>query len=176
MQKRNIALVALLVGTSLLGACSGVDSKAQYPTGADRSATGDNNIYAEAPSVLGPGGLSIFNRDKKKEETGIGVNSYLWRAALDTVSFMPLVSADPFGGLIITDWTQSETNPNERYKLNVMIIGTELRATAVSVKTFKQVRSGGSWKDANASPDMSRKVEDSILTRARQLRIAARDN
>ncbi|MEK7801229.1 MAG: DUF3576 domain-containing protein, partial [Pseudomonadota bacterium] len=102
---RSLLFILLLTSTTLtLGGCSLLSKgEAKYPTGADRSTTGANNIYTEAPSIFGEGGFEMFNKSKDTN-TGITVNAYLWRAALDTVSFMPLASADPFGGTIITDW------------------------------------------------------------------------
>lgn len=168
-------LLACVPVLLLLSACS-VFSKgeAKYPTGADRSATGDNNIYEEQPSIFGEGGLDLFGTKKKNiGDSDVAVNGYLWRAALDTVSFMPLASADPFGGTIITDWYADPSSPNERTKLNVFIIGRELKADAVKVKVFRQVKAGGGWKDASVAKDTPTKMEDAILTRAREMRIAA---
>ncbi len=165
-----IALATLLISVA---GCSGIKKEAKYPTGADRSEPKDD-IYAEASSIFGDGGLRVFGRDEGKndEETGIGVNSYLWRASLDTVSFMPLASADPFGGVILTDWYSSPDTPNERFKLNVFILDRQLRSDGIQVKVFRQNRRGGSWQDSTVADDMGRKLEDAILTRARQLRVS----
>lgn len=168
----RIALIALFIPViALLSACSGGEAK--YPTGAERSATGDNNIYDEAPSIFGEGGGTLFGGGNKSSsgDNGVSVNGYLWRAALDTVSFMPLASADPFGGTIITDWYQDPSTPKERTKLNVFILGRELKADAISVKVFRQVASGNSWKEAAVAAETGRKMEDAILTRAREMRI-----
>lgn len=162
----------------LLAACSATpQTEAKYPTGADRNATpgGQNDIYSEQASVFGSGGLLSLGKGKNAEngQTGLGVNSYLWRAALDTVSFMPLASADPFGGVILTDWYSPEETPNERLKLNVFILDRQLRSNGIQVKVFRQERKkGGAWKDASVAPETGRQLEDSILTRARQLRVA----
>lgn len=167
--------LSLLMITAVLtlSACSGIESEAKYPTGADRSATGDNNIYAEAPSVFGKGGLDLFNsKGKKSDGSGVVVNTYLWRAALDTVSFMPLTSADPFGGTIITEWYSAPGNPNERTKLNVFILGGDLSVSSLSVKVFRQVKSAGGWKDASVAKETGTKLEDAIFTRAREMKIA----
>ena len=131
--------------------------------------------------IFGPGGITIFGDSGKKNQastagagTGIGVNSYLWRGALDTISFMPLVSADPFGGVIITDWYTPAETPNERMKVQVTILDRELRADGVRVSVFKQQTSpkGGNWVDAQVDPRTNIDIENAILTRARQLRIA----
>ncbi len=106
--------------------------------------------------------------------TGIRVNTYLWRASLDTVSFMPLVSADPFGGVIITDWYNSPESPYERFKMVVYILDDKLRADGVRVNIFRQqLVDGTAWKDAAVSEDTGTQLENAILTRARQMRIKA---
>ena len=101
------------------------------------------------------------------------MNAYLWRASLDTLSFLPLASADPFGGVIITDWHTPPDAPEERFKVNVLILGRDLRADGVRATVFRQVRGeGGSWTDAPVGETSGRDIEDAILTRARQLRLA----
>ena len=157
-----------------LTACGGLTGEAKYPTGADRSATGDNNIYQEAPSIFGKSGI-LGSQNKSSDDNGLAVNAYLWRAALDTVSFMPLASADPFGGTIITDWYAAPETPNERTKLNVFILDKNLKAESISVKVFRQVKSGGGWKDVKVAKDTATKLEDAILTRAREMKIAKQD-
>jgi hypothetical protein len=102
----------------------------------------------------------------------LGVNSYLWHASLDTLSFLPLVSADPFGGVIISEWYVAPSSPDERLKVTIYIMDRALRADALKVVVFRQVRNGNVWQDATASPDTAHKLEDSILTRARELRLA----
>jgi hypothetical protein len=104
----------------------------------------------------------------------VGVNSFLWRATLDTVSFMPLASADPFGGVVITDWYATPESPSERFKITVYVLDNRLRADAVKVALFRQVRATtGEWIDAPADPATATKLENTILTRARALRVAA---
>ena len=129
----------------------------------------------EDGTLFGPGG--IFGSKEKKDDnsgTGVAVNAYLWRASLDTINFIPLVSADPFGGVIITDWYTPAETPNERMKVQVTILDRELRADGVRVSVFKQQTSpkGGSWVDAQVDPRTNIDIENAILTRARQLRIA----
>lgn len=170
----NILILGL--GCAALSACAqgGLETEAKYPSGYDRSATGDD-IYGKRQSVFGEDGLSIFggkDKDNRKGDNGIDVNSFLWRASLDTVSFMPLASADPFGGVILTDWYSAADLPDERFKLNVFILGRELKSDGIRVRVFKQIRSSGNWVDADAAPETARQLEDAILTRARQLRIA----
>ena len=102
--------------------------------------------------------------------TSIGVNAYLWRAAIDTLSFAPLLTADSNGGVIITDWYVSPKNPGERAKLTVSILDQELRADALRVSASRQVNQGGVWVDAPVAAATVQKLEDIILTRARDLR------
>lgn len=165
-------LLVLLV-LLLLPACDGVESEAKYPTGAERG-TGDD-IYTEPDSIFGPDGLSFGGDKKKTNLDGIVVNGYLWRATLDTVSFMPLASVDPFGGVVLTEWYVAPNVPNERLKLNVFITGGELRADALTVRVFKQKRRGGGWENAPVGKEVPRALEDTILTRARQLRLAEKE-
>jgi hypothetical protein len=102
--------------------------------------------------------------------TQIGVNSYLWRAAVDTLSFAPLVTADSNGGVIVTDWYVNPKTPGERVKLTVSIIDQELRADALRVAASRQVNQNGVWVDAPVAAATVQKLEDIILTRARDLR------
>jgi len=102
---------------------------------------------------------------------GIGVNAFLWRASLDTVAFMPLSSADPFGGVIITDWYSPPEVPSERFKMTVYILDRQLRADGVKVSVFRQqLASGNRWVDSSVSVGTASELENAILTRARQLR------
>lgn len=102
--------------------------------------------------------------------TQIGVNSYLWRAAVDTLSFAPLVTADSNGGVIVTDWYANPNTPGERVKLTVSIIDQDLRADALRVAASRQVNQNGVWVDAPVAAATVQKLEDIILTRARDLR------
>lgn len=100
----------------------------------------------------------------------IGVNSYLWRAALETVSFAPLLQSDSNGGVIVTDWYANPQNPTERVKLTVSILDTDLRADALRVAASRQVAQGSAWVDAPVQAATVQKLEDIILTKARELR------
>jgi len=105
--------------------------------------------------------------------TAIGVNGYLWRATLDTLSFMPLASADPYGGVVITDWYVNPEKPDERFKCTVYILDARLRADGLNVAVFKQNRdSAGGWIDAPSATQTETDIENAILTRARQLRLS----
>jgi hypothetical protein len=160
-----LALAALLSG------CSSVkeNSEQSYPAEEQKEyrfgkATGDD-------------GLVLFGGKKNRSNgeggggTGIGVNAFLWKASLDTVSFMPLASADPFGGVILTEWYTPPQSPSERMKLSVFIQDKQLRADGLKVNVFRQRKEGNDWRDQSADPATARKIEDAILTRARQLRV-----
>jgi len=118
----------------------------------------------------------LFSSESMKSgpaEVGIGVNSYLWRASLDTMAFMPLKSVDPFGGVIITDWYSPKNAHNERLKVDIIILDRNLRADGLRVSVFRQIHTNGQWKDSAVDPQTARDLEDAILTRARQLKIDA---
>ncbi len=128
--------------------------------------------HSKRNTIFGEGGASTFGDGQQQQDGGaLGVNSFLWRASLDTISFMPVNSADPFGGVIITDWHTPAASPNERFKLNVYILGRTLRADGIRVAVFRQVRGqGNTWLDAAVPEETKTKIEDAILTRARQIR------
>lgn len=105
--------------------------------------------------------------------TTIGVNSYLWRAALDTLSFMPMAQADSNGGVLVTDWYVNPATPNERMKVTVTIIDQDLRADAVRVAASRQTLNGGQWVEAPVQAATVQKLEEIILTKARDLRRTA---
>lgn len=176
------AAVALVAAT-LVGAGCGLDMVADYPN-QERGKPGEIVYDSELKergndSIFGEGGIDLFNlggtrNNKGQGGAGIGVNSYLWRATLDTIAFMPLSSADPFGGVIITDWYTPPEAPGERFKMSVYILGRELRADGVKVAVFRQRNSGnGTWIDSAIGNGTATNLENQILTRARQLRIAS---
>ncbi len=155
----TIALSSLI----LLAACT--QGEPEKPPGSDVNIQGQGNTSG----IFGDNGL--FGNDPYAGGRAIGVNSFLWRASLDTISFMPVSSADPFGGVIITDWYSAGGAVNERFKLNVYILGRSLRADGVRVAVFRQVQSSpGNWQDSPLSDVTATRIEDAILTRARQLR------
>ena len=171
----RLRLALLLAACAAVAGC-GLGGEARYPT--ERQPGQGKPIYDEQQSVFGPGGLSLGGTQKPGEgesagTAGIGVNSFLWRASLDTVSFMPLVSADPFGGVIITDWYSPPQSPDERFKVNVYILGRALRADGIRASVFRQQLNGSAgWVDAQVAPNTGTDLENAILTRARQMRIA----
>ena len=120
-------------------------------------------------------GFELFGPSKNDDDSsakgGIGVNSFLWRASLDTISFMPIASADPFGGVIITDWYEDPATPGQRFKANITILDNRLRADGVRVALFKQKLDGTNWRDIPVAKQSETDIENAILTRARDLRV-----
>lgn len=175
MTKPRSFLLLVLLFTALFSvtSCNSYKGEAKYPSGYDRTTTG-NDIYGKKESVFGKDGLSLFGgkKDQNDGSNGIGVNSYLWRASLDTVSFMPLASADPFGGVIITDWYTAPEKPDERFKVNVFILDKQLKSSGIKVKVFRQNLKGGKWVDSTVADNTAAKMEEAILTRAREIRVA----
>jgi hypothetical protein len=102
--------------------------------------------------------------------TGIGVNAFLWRGALDTIAFMPLASADPFGGVIITDWYTPPGTTGERFKATIYILSRDLRSDGVRVNIYRQVLQDGQWVDANVADSTVGDIENKVLARARHMR------
>ena len=127
---------------------------------------------AEDGTFLGDMFKGLTGQKKETGGGGIGVNTYIWRASLDTLSFMPLLSADPFGGVIITDWHSSSEISKEKFKIVAYIIGTELRVDGIQVAVFKKIKKeNGEWVDMKNSKILQNKVEDAILTKARKFKI-----
>lgn len=163
----SLALLATLTACGIFGKEAKVDTP---------SSTSQQELYRSRGSLTGEGGLLSIGGSKDKDNGGggIGVNSYLWRATLDTLGFMPFTSADPFGGVVITDWYEDPKAKGERYKVNALILDRSLRADGVKITLFKQRRDEkGNWRDMEVPPSLARDLEDTILTRARELRMAA---
>ena len=149
---RGVATSAVAAALVSVAGCSTVSSTVMHPFG------GGGPKVATAPDG---------------SPTAIGVNGYLWRATLDTLSFMPLASADPYGGVVITDWYANPEKPDERFKCTVYILDARLRADGLNVAVFKQNKGAdGQWVDAPSTSQTETDIENSILTRARQLRLS----
>ena len=165
-------LLTAAAAIALLAACDGVEvQESNVPDHIDSS--GEPVDLDNRETVFGEGGLFDLNATPGSGDAGggIGVNAFLWRATLDTVSVWPIASADPFGGVIITDWHSPQAVPSERFKMNVFILGRQLRADGLRVSLFREVRdSAGNWRSAATQKDSSARLEEAILTRARQLR------
>ena len=169
--------MALAAGLALaLAGCQSSGSgDTAYPEKTAKDTYSPTTASQPRDSVFGPSGINIFGTGKKAPEEGgggIGVNSFLWRASLDTISFMPLASADPFGGVIITDWYSLPDKPDERIKLTVFVVDRELRSDAIRVTVHVQTRTGtdGNWSTSFRDEEFSRRLENLILNRAREIR------
>lgn len=125
-------------------------------------------VFGDTGLVLGIGGKD--GSGGANDGAALGVNAYLWRGALDTLGFMPLASADPFGGVIITDWYEPPAAAGERFKATAYILGRQLRADGVRVTIFRQVLQGGRWIDSPVSQATVGEIENKVLSRARELR------
>lgn len=171
---RRLSLLALPI--LLITACEGVDVQPP-PNAGDVFDPRDQRVRDRFGTVGGGDGVVLFEpggsvTTDNGGSGALGVNAFIWRASLDTLDFIPLLSADPFGGLIITDWYQGVDAPGERVKVHVLIRDQILRADTLKVSVFRQVASDTGWLDAPVDAATSRELEDKILSRARELRIA----
>jgi hypothetical protein len=182
MRVTTIAALSATIGLAfLLQGCVDVSSDGTNYPETERISRGGTDAYdrSSTESVFGKGGIDIFGGNSSEEGggggsgTGVAVNSFLWRASLDTVSFMPLSAADPFGGVIITDWYSPPEAPNERFKLNVFILDRQLRADGLRVAVFKEQAAGGQWGPAPLDKKTAINIENRILERARELRVSS---
>jgi hypothetical protein len=171
---RFLAAAGLLLGSLGLSGCG-----SSHPT---QNADIYNPETANLPGAMSTGGGgSLFTFGKgsggsaASQATQIQVNAYLWRATLDTLAFMPLVSADPFGGVIITDWYVPPAAPNERFKVNAYILSKQMTADAVQVSVFHQELQDGQWVDTPADPATASGLEDRILAQAADLQAEAQN-
>ena len=140
----------------------------------DESTQRDDEINNVSFFTGKPGGFKLSDfLEKDASINGLPVNALLWRAALDIASFVPLDDVDTFGGSIVTEWHQPKATPDQRLKLTIFVIGRELRSDAVTVRAYIQNRLGTEWVDSGRDEALGRKLEDLVLTRARELRAAA---
>lgn len=163
-----------IIGTAALAltACTGtLEPAGENPTAEEARDAASGKLLGDA-LTFSPGRSADSQDGGSGGGAGIGVNSYLWRASLDTLSFMPLSSAEPFGGVIISDWYSPPESPDERFKVMVYILGTELRSDLIRASVFRQSRDTNGWIDATTDDAAPRQLEDAILTRARELRIS----
>lgn len=137
----------------------------------------DPKYKAPVQGSLSSSNGTLFSTAKPADDAqqggGIGVNAYLWRGALDTLSFMPLASADPFGGVIITDWYQPPAAQGDRFKATAYILGRQLRADGIRISVFRQTLQNGQWVDQAVAPGTASELENKVLARARELRSQA---
>jgi hypothetical protein len=169
------AMIAVLA----VAACSSSGLKPN-PTPPDFQGLGSGSAGDISTTRLGGSdsgtifGIGKGSKDKDQGSggggSGIGVNAFLWRGALDTIAFMPLASADPFGGVIITDWYTPPGTSGERFKATVYILSRDLRSDGVRVNIYRQVMQNGQWTDAAVSDSTVGDIENKVLARARRMR------
>jgi len=175
----RLAAIAAIAG--LVSACGGGNYAADEDSG-PRPGPKRKIDPVRDESIFGGGGLSVGNLRSGStggilgggdENARLPVNKYLWQGALDTLSFLPLASTDPFTGVIATEWGTTPEAPGERFKVTAYILNSGLSAAALKVAVFRELQTeGGLWVPAPVSADTARQLEDAILTRARQIRIA----
>ncbi len=167
--RENRIVYAFMLTALLLAGCSGANVKPAEINPTD-NIKGPGLFSGESGNIL-----AGFKRGPGEEGSGaasLGVNTYLWRASLETLSFMPIKTADSAGGVIATDWASDPTTPTERIRANVLILGKKLQASALQVTLFKQTQGkGGVWADVPSDDASARALEDTILTKARALRV-----
>ena len=161
-------------GSMLRGVAAGVLALSVLGVGACSSNKPPKTFTSQSEEPgFRPFGLFKKSPKAATSEGSIGVNGFLWRASLDTLAFMPLASADPYGGVIVTDWYTNPNSPNERVKVTATILDRDLRADALRVAASRQVLQNGQWTNAPMSAATVQKLEEIILTRARDLRRTA---
>jgi hypothetical protein len=176
MEFKLLPIISLALLAGVLAACSGSKSSPTDPGYIGQQGP-ESSGSMPGGSILGDSALT-FGTDKdrpgrNRSDTGggaLGVNAYLWRGALDTLSFMPLSSADPFGGVIITDWYTPPASTGERFKATAYILGRELRSDGIRVSIFREVLQNGQWVDSPVSAVTVGEIENKVLSRARELR------
>ena len=164
----SLKYVALAATAAVLVGCGSDRTYQAAPSGGrDRDAAPSDSALSGA----GPGN-ALFG--SKRDSESVAINAFLWRASLDTIAFMPLASADPFGGVILTDWYAPPETPDERFKVNVYILSRVLRADGLKITVFRQQRdTTGQWRDAAIGAEVATEFENAVLTRARDLRLRA---
>lgn len=170
---RRPARILAILGIPLLFAACSSDSVREVGRNEFTNDSGRSRVSGRLTGA--DDGLIIFGTSRTPREdqgggAGLGVNAFLWRATLDTLAFMPLASADPFGGVIITDWYTPPGASGERFKATAYVMGRQLRSDGVRVSVFRQVRGGNSWVDAPVAASTGAELEDRVLARARELR------
>ena len=160
---RHITLFLITPLFLYLSGCSGLDMNSPEPEKKPVSVLTGKQQGTPLDELL----------NDKGQSGGMPVNALLWRAALDVTSIVPLDDVDTFGGSIVTEWYVPDDEPYRRLKLAVFVVGLELRSDAIQVRAYVQTRDGDGWTNTGRDSALARKLEDLILTRARELRAAA---
>jgi hypothetical protein len=166
MVKKNLLKIIILIfaGYHLTGCSS--NNVATPPKNPNQET--DISVFTGKP--VGTSWEDLMGQ--KSSGDAMPVNALLWRAALDIASFVPLDDVDTFGGSIVTEWYVPQDQPDRRLKLAVFVVGRELRSDAIQVRAYVQTRNGNSWDNAGRDDTLGRKLEDLVLTRAREMRAA----
>jgi len=163
---RYIVGTVLIGSVLLMGGCSSLTlpSSSDYSSEQIQTVSSSSSVRSDESSSL--------TISQETKNYGIGVNGYLWRSCLDILSFMPLTSADPFGGVIITDWYSPQEAPHSRFKVTAYILSSSLQSDAVRISVFRQVRAdSGEWLDMAVKEIVSSDLENTVLARARELKV-----
>lgn len=181
LQNKLPRLALVLLMSASLAACGGLRVESDYPENDNMATQESGSIFdffnfggeADEAPVSGASETDAATTEAAPAmPQGLAVNADLWRAALETASFLPLAAADPIGGTVITDWYNDPGQNDERVKLNIVISGLDLRADALRVSLFREKRLNGRWTSVAASPRAARQLENIILTKARDYHIA----
>ena len=156
-----------------LGGCGNGEYNADHKTMHDATQQNFGGYMTGGNGGLFNLGIGGSGNNTASNGQGLPVNAYLWRGALETLKFMPLASADPFGGVIITDWWVPPASPDERFKATAYVLSRQLRADGVRVSLFRQTQQNGQWVDAPVDPAKPTELENMVLAKARELRSQA---
>ncbi|PPR47864.1 MAG: hypothetical protein CFH19_00231 [Alphaproteobacteria bacterium MarineAlpha5_Bin9] len=158
-------------GTTFRAGSDPEDMKIQMQDAQNRLRAGGGLLGKKPADILSLGGDNKSSANVAA--VGLPINPYLWRGSLETISFMPLMSADPFAGIIITEWYTDQQNDNERCKLNIFVKGVELKTENLSVSSFCQnLNANGNWVDQKVNDENNTKLENAILNKAKKLRLS----
>lgn len=166
---RYKSLFCLSVLSIALGGCGETSVQKEGPplSAEEKRKKGFGKLFGDDAFVLGG------KKSKDGQGAAIGVNSFLWRGTLDILSFLPLTQADPFGGVIITDWYTPPSTPHERFKVDVLILDPQLRSDALRISIFHQTYKDGKWVEVPVDPSVINDLEEAILLKARHLKISS---
>ncbi|MBS0185867.1 MAG: DUF3576 domain-containing protein [Proteobacteria bacterium] len=167
MRRKSLFCLSVSLLSLALAGCDTTSKKEAPPMSAEE------NRKKGFGKLFGDDALTFGKKSKNEQGVAIGVNSFLWRATLDVLSFLPLIQADPFGGVIITDWYTPPSVPNERFKVDVLILDPQLRSDALRISIFHQIHKEGTWKEVPVEAVVINDLEEAILLKARHLRISS---
>ena len=171
---RFLSIVVLVFS---LSSCSGINFTKPQPEPERQSIFGGPLTYSTDTGKLSSGSddKTVLYNSKKNNNltTSLPVNELLWKATLDVLDFMSIKEADPFGGVIATDWFINAENNAFRNKVMVSFSSSELKATSIKVSVIREKFENNMWVADGFSDGLARKIEDLILTRAKEIRNAS---